>query len=160
MTVAISGIHKENFENLDEYVRQRRELLKSGKDSSFVPLTPLQQEIDRCFLTPRTQLDVMAMTAALVPWTTRVKSRLREKDFDEVTEIALFLLEEVGSRFCALYNDPRIGDMGNILTVCREVDDALLSVMGSGDVSTDLKEIVESGRESLAIRFPFLPIEI
>lgn len=160
MTVAIGGIHKENFENLDEYVRQRRELLKSCGEPSFVTFTPLQQEMDRCFLTPRTQLDVMAMTAALVPWTTRVKNRLREKDFDEVAEIALFLLEEIGSRFSALYNVPHIGDIKNILRVCREVDDALLSVTNSGDVSTDLKEIVESGRESLAIRFPFLPIKI
>ena len=36
----------------------------------------------------------------------------------------------------------------------------MLSVTGSEDVPTDLKEIVETGRESIAIRFPFLPIEI
>lgn len=159
MTVVIGGIHRESFENLDEYVRQRRELLRNDKESSYVTFTPLQREIDACFFTPRSQLDVMAITEALAPWVTRIKIARVEKDFDRAVEISLFLLEEIGNRFSTLYNDSRMGDMKSILTACREVDHALLSVMDSEDVSTDLKEIVESGRESLAIRYPFLPID-
>lgn len=160
MTVAIGGIHRESFENLDEYVRQRREQLKSDRESSCVSFTPLQQEIDSCFFIPQDRLDVMAITEGLIPWIMRVKSRLRNKDFDEVVEIALFLLEEIGIRFRTLYDNPKLNGTKDISDICREVDNALLSVMGSEDVSTDLKEIVESGRESLAIRFPFLPVEI
>lgn len=47
MTVAIGGIHRDSFENLDEYVRQRREQMKSNKESSRITLTPLQREIVR-----------------------------------------------------------------------------------------------------------------
>lgn len=160
MAIAINGIHRESFENLDEYVRQRRELLKSERESSYVAFTPLQAEIDSCFFTPQTSLDVMAMAEGLIPWMMRVKSDLENKSFDEAVEISLFVLEEVGTRFRTLYAAPHIGDMKSIMMVCREADNALLTVMGSEDVSTDLKEIVASGRESLAIRFPFLPIEI
>lgn len=160
MTVAIGGIHRESFENLDEYVRQRRQQMKSDRKSSYVTFTPLQQEIDSCFFTPQSQLDVMAMAEGLVPWTMRVKSCLRNKDFDGAMEIALFMLEEIGIRFRAFHDNPKISDMRSISDICREADKALLSVMGSEDVSTDLKEIVETGRESLAIRFPFLPIEL
>lgn len=160
MAIAINGIHKESFENLDEYVRQRREQLKCERESSYVTFTPLQAEIDSCFFTPQSPLDIMAIAEGLIPWTMRMKSDLTKKSFDEAAEIALFVLEEIGSRFRTLYNDSRMGDMKGILIVCREADKALLTVMGSEDVSVDLKEIVESGRESLAIRFPFLPIEL
>lgn len=160
MTVAIGGIHRESFENLDEYVRQRRELLKSDRESSYVTFTPLQREIDSYFFTPQSQLDVIAMSEALIPWVMKVKSRLRYKDFDGATEIALFMLEEIGIRFRTLHDNPKLGNMRSMVNICQEADKALLYVMGSEDVSTDLKEIVETGRESLAIRFPFLPIEL
>lgn len=159
MTVAIGDVYRESFENLDEYVRQRRELFKNDRESPDVAFTPLQSEIDACFFTPQSQLDVMGLTDVLVTWITRVKLALERKCFDEAVEIALFLLEEIGSRFRTLYNTPRACDMKGIMEVCREIDEALLSVIGSNDVSTDLKEIVETGRESLVIRFPFLPLK-
>lgn len=160
MTVAIGGIYKENFENLDEYVRQRRELLKKDRKSSYVTLTPLQREIDNCFFTPQNQLDIMAMAKGLTSWVARMKEDMVRKDFDEAVGIALFMLEEAGSRFSAAYNDPGIGDMKDIDKVCREADKVLTAVTESVDVSVDLKEIVATERESLAIRFPFLPIDL
>lgn len=160
MTVAIGGIHRESFENMDEYVRQRRKLMKSDRESSYVTFTPLQREIDACFFSPQSQLDVIAMSEALIPWVMKVKSRLRYKDFDGATEIALFMLEEIGIRFRTLHDNLKQVDMRSMVNICREADKALLSIMGSEDVSTDLKEIVETGRESLAVRFPFLPIEL
>lgn len=161
MTVAIGGIYKENFENLDEYVRLRREQLKKiCKTSSDAAFTPLQREIDRCFFTPQNQLDVMAMAGSLTPWTVRMKVDVENKEFDEAVEIALFILEEIGSRFRTTYGDVPIGEPKDMVAVCREADRILVSVSDSVDVSVDLKEIVETGRESLAIRYPFLPIEL
>lgn len=52
MTVAIGGIYRESFENLDEYVRQRREQLKQKRASTGNDLTPIQAEMDKCFFTP------------------------------------------------------------------------------------------------------------
>lgn len=160
MTIAIGGIYKENFENLDEYVRQRRELLKNDRKSSYATFTPLQREIDSCFFIPQNQLDLMAIAKELMSWVTRMKADMIKKDFDEAVEIALFILEETGSHFRAVYSVSGIRDTKDMEKICREADKALVAVTNSVDVSTDLKEIVETERESLAIRYPFLPIDL
>ena len=46
-----------------------------------------------------------------------------------------------------------------MMIICEKVDQILVSVINCMDISVDLKEIVETGRESLAVRYPFLPIE-
>lgn len=160
MTVAIGGIYKESFENLDEYVRQRREQLKIIGNSSYVTLTPLQAEIDNCFFTPQNQLDIISIAGKLNQWIARMKTDITTKNFDEAVEIALFILEEAGSRFRNIYNDKRISDRKDIMEICSEADKILISIINNVDVSVDLKGIVETGREAIAIRFPFLPIEI
>lgn len=158
MTVAIGGIHKESFENMDEYVRIRREQLKRVEKRQDAIFTPLQQEIDKCFFTPQNQLDVMAMAENLKQWIARMKSDMAGKSFDEAVEIALFILEETGNRFQAAYNNAGIGNTDDIMVLCREADSILESAINNTDVSVDLKEIVETERESLVIRYPFLPI--
>ena len=160
MTVAIGGIYKESFENLDEYVRLRRKQLEKIRQSSYVTFTPLQKEIDGCFFTPQNQLDIMGMAENLTPWVTRMKSDMVKKNFDEAVEIAFFLLEETGSYFRSIYYDSHIGDMKDMMIICEKADQILVSVINCMDISVDLKEIVETGRESLAIRYPFLPIEL
>lgn len=159
MTIAIGGIHQESFENLDEYLHQRREHLKTENRASKNIFTPLQQEIDQCFFTPQNQLDVMAIAKSLDTWTIRMKRNLAEKRFDEATEIALFMLEEVGSRFQSVKNSAEIESIDDIMAICREADRVLRAVADSEDVSVDLKEIVEAERGALVIRYPFLPIE-
>lgn len=158
MTVAIGGIYKESFENLDEYVRQRRQQLKRTGKSSCLTLTPLQTEIDNCFFTPQNQLDILSIAERISPWVVRMKTDLSAKNFDEAVEIALFILEETGSRLRNTYNDKRMGDLKGMMKICSEADGILASVLNSTDVSADLKEIVETERESVAIRFPFLPV--
>ena len=159
MTIAIGGIHQESFENLDEYLHQRREHLKTENRTSKNIFTPLQQEIDQCFFTPQNQLDVMAIAKSLDTWTIRMTRNLAEKRFDEATEIALFMLEEVGSRFQSVKNSAEIESIDDIMAICREADRVLRAVADSEDVSVDLKEIVEAERGALIIRYPFLPIE-
>lgn len=160
MTVAISGIHKDSFENLEDYARLRHEQLNDNTSLQYSGLTPLQAEIDRCFFTPRNPLDVMAIAQSLIPWTAGMHSAIDAKDFERATEIALFLLEESGSRVLPLCGTSQVGDCKEILAICREADRTLLAVISTPGVSTDLKEIAESGRESLFLRFPFLPIDL
>lgn len=161
LTVAIGGIHRESFENLDEYVRLRREQLKKmGESLSSGTFTPLQAEMERSFLLPQTPLDIMALAGNLVPWVERMQQDIKKKDFDEAAEIGLFLLEETGCSFRAVSQDVGMGETKNIMSVCKAADDALLVIMESADVSTDLKEIVGTRRKSLTGRFPFLPISL
>ena len=160
ISVAIGGIHKDSFENIDEYVRQRRKQLQEKKYLPDVTLTPIQTEIDTCFFTPQNQLDILAIAESLSHWIIKAKSLKSVKDFDGAVEITLFILEEIGSRYPSLYGNPQIGDFKELDVICHSADSILKSLLESEDVSVDLKEIVETEKQSLVIRFPFLPIEI
>lgn len=156
MTVAIGGIYKESFENVDEYVRQRRAQLRSNEISSFASLTQIQAEIDNGFFNPQNQLDVLAIAKHFDLWADKAESAMKEKNFDTAVEVALFLLEEVGSRFQFTHQSL---DLKEITRACQTITCILERILNSTDVSTDLKEIVETGMESLEVRFPFLEIE-
>ncbi len=159
MTIAIGGIHKESFENMDEYIRQRRIKLSRSRQSFDVQLTPLQTEIDKGFFVPQNQVDVMAIAHSASFWIDKMKLALKEKDFDGVAEISLFLLEEIGCHFTSAYYHSSFRGIDNIITICQEVDRILNSLLNSTDVPIDLKETVVTEREALAVRFPFLPVK-
>ena len=159
MTIAIGGIHRDSFENLDEYVRLRREQMQERLHQSNAVLTPIQSEIDACFFTLQNQLDILAIAERLNHWIIKAKSQKSVKDFDGATEIALFILEEMGSRYQSIYGMPQIGDFKELDIICHAANQVLKSMLASDDVSEDLKEIIETGQQSLVIRFPFLPIE-
>lgn len=160
LTIAIGGIHKDSFENIDEYVKQRREQIRTAGKSSVSQLTPLQAEIDKGFFYPENELDNIAIVNTLSYWLTKVETMAAMKHFDDVTEIALYVLEEVGRCYFPAFDDLHLGDTKETEMICRELDGHLMKLIESTDVSTDLKEIIAAGRESLAIRFPFLPFEI
>ena len=160
MTVAIGGIYKESFENIDEYVRQRRELLCKESQEECFTLTSCQSEIAQCFFTPQNQMDVMAIGSALNLWIVKAESYIKEKNFDKAVEITLFILNKIGNCFHSIYSDPRIKNFKEINAVCCNADKILISVLNSVDVSVDLKEIIKSERRSLVICYPFLPMEL
>lgn len=159
MTVAIGGVHRESFENVEEYVRIRREQQNQTDQPTETIFTPLQQEIDKCFFAPQHQLDVMLMAENLRPWISRIASDIIDKNYDEAAEIALFILEETGSRLKAARNNTDFNKTNDMLAVCREASHALISMAKQTDVPINLKEAMETGLESLAVRYPFLNIE-
>lgn len=160
MTVAIEGINRESFEDVDVYVRQRREELNESDDSADVIFTPLQQAIDRCFFTPQNQLDLMAIARALDPWITRSRVLTSRKKFEEAVEIALFILEEVGSRFRSIYGNSKIGDFKDIVDISSRADNILLGMIEHSDISEDFRLQIQTERQSLAIRYAFLPMDV
>lgn len=160
LTVAIGGIHRDSFENLDEYVRQRRAALREGLGSgSGASLSALQREIDAGFFTPSSYLDVLAIVDSLSPWLSSARDSLHHKDFDRGAEISLFILEEIGSRFRRMFKGGPSDSLSEIISVCRDAASLLTTILHSGDASDDLKTVVETGLESLCLRFPYLPLE-
>lgn len=160
MTVAIGGIHKESFENPDEYVRQRREQLGTAETVGSTTLTPIQKAIDQCFITPRNQVDVLAVTGSAEPWLERAERALAEQDFTLAADIALFVLEEFGSRFRKLHESTSGTDLREADALCRKLVALLQQMLAQAAAPAELKENIESGLEALAIRFPSLPIEL
>lgn len=161
LTVAIGGIYKETFENIDEYVRQRREhLARLGGCSPVVELTPLQQSVSDSFFTPQTTFDVLAIARSARPHLDRAVKAYWGKDFDTAAETALFLIEKIGGHLQASSVHFAPHELRGLFSLCREADTLLSQILSNTNVSTDLKQIVETVHESLAIRFAFLPIEM
>lgn len=160
MTIAIGGIHKDSFENIDEYVRQRRIRLQERVRFPKVALTPSQSKIEACFFMPQNQLDILIIAEKLNHWIIMAKSLKTDKDFEGAVEIALFILKEIGSHYQSIYGNTRIGDFTELDIVCHSADYVLKSILESEDVSVDLKEIVETEKQFLVTCFPFLPIVI
>lgn len=161
MTVAIKGIYKESFENIDEYVRQRREQLSAmRRPMPGELLSPLQAQIDESFYEPHNQLDLMALSESVSFWTAKAERSVRDKRFDEAAEVALFVLEEAGSCLMRKPGNMEVGKTEDMISACCGTDKVLEDMLRSMDVAADLKNIIETGRESLMMRFPFLPISI
>ena len=115
---------------------------------------------DKCLVfPPQTQMDILAIIGNVTPWMVKANYAVEVKDFDKAVEIVLFLLEEIGSMLQGI-KDSRLNDSKDILSLSRDADAVLLSLLDNKETPTNLKEIVETERQSLAIRFPLLPIEI
>lgn len=160
ITIAIGGVNRESFENVDVYVRHRRAELHEEDHSNDMVFTPFQQEIDQCFFTPQNQLDLMAIAHALDAWILRARIFVNGKKYKEAIEVSLFLLEEVGSRFRSIYNKSEIGDFKDITDVCSKADNILLGMTERSDISEDFRLQILTERQSLAIRYAFLPMDV
>lgn len=159
MTIAIGGIQKETFENLDEYARQRRRALGEQEVQPRVALTPVQAEMDACFFTPQNRLDVMALAASLQQWAGRAAQALKERRVAEAAEMALFALEEAGSHFrhyaCS---EARERELQGVRDVCGELFRLLRSVAAAVGAPEALRESVVAGTDAVKVRFPFLQL--
>lgn len=160
ITVAIGGIHRENFENVSEYARIRKEQSRQTHKRQNDIFTPLQREIDLCFFVPQDELDIMAMTESMTLWVNRIYSAIKEKNISEAIEMALFILEETGCYFRTVYDRADTGKNDSIMSFARKADKALQSMINDAETSADQREMMETERESLAFRYPFLPIEL
>lgn len=159
ITVAIGKVNKESFENIDQYVLQRREEQHEESLVRDVELTPVQSEINKCFFHPQNQLDVVAIAGCLHSWIIKARMYIRAEKLSEAAEIALFLLEEVGNRFHSIYDSPKIGTFKELTHVCAEAARILSDVIAHSHASEDLVQYVETQIQSIAVRYPFLPID-
>lgn len=159
MTIAISGISKDSFENVDEYIQIRR-MQQHTEPLPNVELTPEQSEIDHCFFQPQSRIDIMAIAQSLDSWIAKARTLTEQKKYDRATEIALCILEEIGSRIFHADNDPRMENVRDIVSdICHRVEQVLLTISSRSDAPRYLGENIAAERQSLLIRFPFLPIE-
>lgn len=155
LTVAINGVSKETFENVDEYVQLRRQQQKD-QSSEELSLTPLQQEIDASFFVPQHQLDAIVLARNLDPWLTRAEEDVRQRQFQEAVEIVLFVFEEIGARFRTLADDGKELPLDALWAVARQFSALLERLVRLPNVSADLKDYVVAEAQSLIFRYPFL----
>lgn len=160
MTVAIGKVNKETFEDIGVYVHQRQEEQHIQDSEREVALTSVQSEINKCFFHPQNQLDVVAIAGCLDSWIRKAHLLSTAGKQSEAAEIVLFILEEVGSRFQTIYDSPQIGSFKELTAVCTEAVRILTEMEESSHLSEELSQYIETEKQSLATRYPFLPIEI
>ena len=143
MTISIGGIHRESFENIDEYVRQRREAMLRERSAALSPqLTPAQQRIDEALFTPEDEMDVLALTDQAERIVAVVEAELAAKDFDGMAETGLYFLATLGR----ILRQVRVRFSPHTLRPLGEahgrVMELLAALTASEDVAADLKAVI------------------
>lgn len=159
MIVAIKGVHKEQFENIGTYVRQRRaeqqgvELMEEGASESW------KHELERSFFRPENPLDVIAITDGLYRWIAEASGWMRNGNFPDAAEAVCLLLEKTGVCFSSVYADSRLGNLKEVWKACREADGILRVLETHAEVSAEVKRHIAACRQSLSVSYPFLSVK-
>ncbi len=160
MTISIGGIHKDSFENIEEYVKLRRSKREENLKGIACELTPLQKEIDKDFFEPKSELDILALENGLSLWLKKTYIEVESGNFSKAMDIANFVLEEMGNYLEEVYYNPKLKQRKSIKSTSQEFDKVLLELQALESVPNDVKSAIQTSRESLSIRFPFLSIDV
>ena len=160
ITVAIGGIHKETFENIETYLRLRREEQKLGGFSADGEVLSWQKELESCFFHPENQLDVVAIAGRLHQWIAETHNWMQEKRYADIAEIACLLLEKTGACLLSIDAGLHVGGSKDLLSVCRDAEQMLSVLAADAGVSAELKQYIFSQKQSLAVRYPFLSLQV
>lgn len=161
VTLAISGITKETFENVEEYIQYRHQVQMIENEDKKVgtDLLELSKEVSSCFFVPKNQLDLFAMTRSLEFWYGKARNAFLAEDFDSAADILFQVLKNAGLNFVRIYNDPSVGDFKDITGACKEIDKLLCDIQTSPKSSQELKEKISTERQNLKREYSFLPLK-
>ena len=177
MTVAIGGVHKENFEKVEEVARavnirqrarrqaeQRR--LREGieanvnADVALQPpdsrlLTPIQQKVDTAFFTPETFNDILVITTNFELWTERARRLIQAGNLADASEILTFLLEEIGYWFTNIYKKKSI-DLTPVKKAGNKAYKTALTILDNKHLPERTRQDLETNLDSQMLRHGYL----
>lgn len=177
MTVAIGGVHKENFEKVEEVARavnirqrarrqaeQRR--LREGieanvnADVALQPpdprlLTPIQQKVDTAFFTPETFNDILVITTNIELWTERARRLIQAGNLADASEILTFLLEEIGYWFTNIYKKKSI-DLMPVKKAGNNAYKTALTILDNKHLPERPRQNLETNLDSQMLRHGYL----
>lgn len=177
MTVAIGGVHKENFEKVEEVARavntrqrarrqaeQRRlrERIEANvnADVALQPpdprlLTPIQQKVDTAFFTPETFNDILVITTNIELWTERARRLIQAGNTADATEILTFLLEEIGYWFTNIYKKKSI-DLTPVKKAGNNAYKTALTILDNKHLPERTRQDLETNLDSQMLRHGYL----
>lgn len=175
MTVAIGGVHKENFEKVEEVARavntrqrarrqaeQRRlrERIEVNADVALQPpdsrlLTPIQQKVDTAFFTPETFNDILVITTNIELWTERARRLIQAGNLADASEILTFLLEEIGYWFTDIYKKKSI-DLTPVKKVGNNAYKTALTILDNKHLPERTRQDLETNLDSQMLRHGYL----
>lgn len=175
MTVAIGGVHKENFEKVEEVaravnIRQRarrqaeqrrlRERIEANvnvnADVALQPpdprlLTPIQQKVDTSFFTPETFNDILVITTNIELWTERARRLIQAGNLADASEILTFLLEEIGYWFTNIYKKKSI-DLTPVKKAGNKAYKTALTILDNKHLPERTRQDLETNLDSQILR--------
>lgn len=177
MTVAIGGVHKENFEKVEEVaravnIRQRarrqaeqrrlRERIEANvnADVALQPpdprlLTPIQQKVDTAFFTPETFNDILVITIDIELWTERARRLIQSGNLADASEILTFLLEEIGYWFTNIYKKKSI-DLTPVKRAGNNAYKTALTIRDNKHLPERTRQDLETNLDSQMLRHGYL----
>lgn len=177
MTVAIGGVHKENFEKVEEVaravnIRQRvrrqaeqrrlRERIEVNvnADVALQPpdprlLTPIQQKVDTAFFTPETFNDILVITTNIELWTERARRLIQAGNTADASEILIFLLEEIGYWFTNIYKKKSI-DLTPVKKAGNKAYKTALTILDNKHLPERTRQDLETNLDSQMLRHGYL----
>lgn len=179
MTVAIGGVHKENFEKVEEVaravnIRQRarrqadqrrlRERIEANvnvnADVALQPpdprlLTPIQQKVDTAFFTPETFNDILVITTNIELWTERARRLIQAGNLADASEILTFLLEEIGYWFTNIYKKKSI-DLMPVKKAGNNAYKTALTILDNKHLPERTRQDLETNLDPQMLRHGYL----
>lgn len=179
MTVAIGGVHKENFEKVEEVARavntrqrarrqaeQRRLRERIGAnvnvnaDVALQPpdprlLTPIQQKVDTAFFTPETFNDILVITTNIELWTERARRLIQAGNLADASEILTFLLEEIGYWFTTIYKKKSI-DLTPVKKAGNNAYKTALTILDNKHLPERTRQDLETNLDSQMLRHGYI----
>lgn len=177
MTVAIGGVHKENFEKVEEVaravnIRQRarrqaeqrrlRERIEANvnADVALQPpdprlLTPIQQKVDTAFFTPETFNDILVITTNIELWTERARRLIQAGNLADASEILTFILEEIGYWFTNIYKKKSI-DLTPVKKAGNNAYKTALTILDNKHLPERTRQDLETNLDSQMLRHGYL----
>lgn len=155
MTVAISGVAKESFENADDFLESIR-IKNKSKVNLKKDLSSLEQELERYFFTPANDLEAMALSQKIATLPDKLKPKFFQKNKWDFMDAIYFTLSQIADRFEPKYfKSHSVG----IHEVCVDFIKILKDLTANPATGEDTKEKILVGLESLMLRHPVLPID-
>lgn len=179
MTVAIGGVHKENFEKVEEVARavntrqrarrqaeQEKRRLREGieanvnADVALQPpdprlLTPIQQKVDTAFFTPETFNDILVITTNIELWTERARRLIQAGNLADASEILTFLLEEIGYWFTNIYKKKSI-DLTPVKKAGNNAYKTALTILDNKHLPERARQDLETNLDSQILRYGYI----
>lgn len=177
MTVAIGGVHKENFEKVEEVARavntrqrarrqaeQRRlrERIEANVNADVASqppdprlLTPIQQKVDTAFFTPETFNDILVITTNIELWTERARRLIQAGNLADASEILTFLLEEIGYWFTNIYKKKSI-DLTPVKKAGNNAYKTALTILDNKHLPERTRQDLETNLDSQILRHGYI----
>ena len=152
MTVAIGGVHKEQFEAVEDVARQLNNNIDPDQKRE---LSELQANIDKSLFAPASFNDVLVVATNLELWQDRATEYFSRRAYQRAAEILPFLLEEIGYYFSGLYGKKEL-DIQPVLNIGKRISQKINTILMDGLVPEDVRADLQSAYDEQMVRHGYL----